>query len=610
MLRKLICIVLILALSCGATACSKAPEQDKVNNQGAQKVPPEIKEIRAFIKGQKVSVLDMEDEIDTGVMAGSLGGASLTLDKTKTAPVSYMPLGGPFSMEVEDDGGNTWRLDIPDNALPYVQTISMQLTSDIQSDVVSGQISGGIVFQPEGLQFTIPATLTVTGPMVSENTCVFAGDSKGKNLGFASAEVNANQLMVSIEHFSSDLVYTPETDAEVNELSDKAYKAYKEVLKEVKAFLKTPIGVPPVPPDYTFTCKDEDGENAGDLRNRALDMYVEKVRMPERELARRLLDAGRCASLLGADNDGIYYAQLLQERAVKKVDKLIETYKYDTEKLIPVSQATMIITKEAYLLGVDIPPAEHYLGIFYDWTVKALDEELRKIREKHNYKAMGTVLALIRDTAFLASGSGSRDLTQEYLQKLTKAMSFTFNYDVSLFSGIANQKMALTGKGEISLQYDPARWLYYEGSGEGEYLSYSGSSSSVTTIDFPNAYPVKARIVDFSPCTSQTVDVWVDTIGAEKEVWYNKLLDMYFDDNYNFVNFMAKKLFNEYKCQEALDPGDSSMAEGYIFKLPFRNGSAIMASEGFTRTDTINYPEEGSATGSITYVIEIRHTPK
>ncbi len=611
--KKFICIVLMLALFCGAAACGKAPERDKNNTQaGAEKTkaPPEIEGLRAFIEAQEVSLLDMGDKINTDVIIGSLGEASLTLDENKLASVNYVPLGGSFSMELKDNGGNTWRLDIPENALPYVETISMQLTSDIQSDALSGQFSGGVVFQPEGVQFMIPATLTVSGPMVAENTCVFAGDSMGKSLDFASADINVNQLMVSIAHFSSDLVYTPETDAEAKELSDKGYKAYKEVLNEVKAFLKTPIGVPPVPPDYTFTCKDEDGESSTDLRNRALDIYVEKVRMPERELARKLLDIGRWASLLGADNDGIYYAQLLQERAVKKVDKLIETYKYDTQKLIPVYQATSIITKDAYLIGADIPPAEHYLGIFYDWTIKALDEELRKIREEHNYKAMGTVIALIRDTAFLASGSGHEDLTQEYLQKLTKAMSFTFNYDVSLFSGIAKQKMALTGKGEISLQYDPARWLYYEGSGEGEYLSYSGSSSSVTTIDFPNAYPVKARIVDFSPCTSQTVDLWVDTIGAEKEVWYNKLLDMRFDDNYNFVNFMAGKLFNEYKCQEGIDPGDSNMAEGYIFKLPFRNGNAIMASEGFTRTDTINYPEEGNATGSITYVIEIRHTPK
>ncbi len=71
------------------------------------------------------------------------------------------------------------------------------------------------------------------------------------------------------------------------------------MLNEVKAFLKTPIGVPPVPPDYTFTCKDEDGESSTDLRNRALDIYVEKVRMPERELARKLLDIGRWAFIGG-----------------------------------------------------------------------------------------------------------------------------------------------------------------------------------------------------------------------------------------------------------------------------------------------------------------------
>jgi hypothetical protein len=214
----------------------------------------------------------------------SLGNAVMTPDANRKASVRYTPLGGPVSLELADAEGNTWRLDIPENALPYGETITMQLMNSIQSGVVSGKLNSGIILQPEGLQFTIPAALTITGHKAADKSYVFSGNKAGENLNFDSRTVKGNKLTVEVEHFSSYIVYTPTTAEQFQQAQEMAAASYKEVLKEVKAFLKTPISLPPIPPDYTFICKEEDGENASTVRNRALDMYIESVLQPEKDL--------------------------------------------------------------------------------------------------------------------------------------------------------------------------------------------------------------------------------------------------------------------------------------------------------------------------------------
>lgn len=96
------------------------------------------------------------------------------------------------------------------------------------------------------------------------------------------------------------------------------------------------------------------------------------------------------------------------------------------------------------------------------------------------------------------------------------------------------------------------------------------------------------------------MDVQADTIGARTEVWYNPELNLKSSDEYNFVNFMAEQLFQDYRQEDG----------NYLFKVPFANNFALMGEESFSKTASLSYPEEGSASGSITYTIRIEHTPK
>jgi hypothetical protein len=543
-------------------------------------------------------VLLSENAEETTGSGYSLGSAAMTPDDSKLAAVSYSPLGGAVFLELQDSSGNLWHLDIPENALPYGENITMQLSENITSDVVSGKLNAGVILEPEGLQFTIPATLTIKGPAAADQTYVFSGDHAGDNLNFAQPKVDADSLKVTVQHFSSYIVYQPIGDSQIQEAADLAAESYKAVLDEVKAFLKTPVSAPLIPADYSFECKEEDGENASQYRNRALDAYINSVMQPESDLARRLLGSGYEVAKLGGETDAFYYAGLLIERDLKKADKLIRTYMNDNDKLIPVMNLTFKVMKEMQALGLDVPSG--YLQTFSEWMARAADEQIRKIREEHNYKALGPAIALAKGSAIMESDfSASTQFTQKFMEKIKKAMTFKVKYEASLFSGIANQKITLEGEAEV-LFLDGNNENYYTGTGKGKYLSYSHSGPSVTTIDFPNEYPVKMKFVDFSPCTSEKIKVQVDTIGSKNEVWYNPELDERFADQYGFVNFMAGELFNEYKNESG----------EFVFEVPFHNNNVIMGDGSFVMTDTVNYPEEGNASGSISYKLEIRHTPK
>ncbi len=81
---------------------------------------------------------------------------------------------------------------------------------------------------------------------------------------------------------------------------------------------------------------------------------------------------------------------------------------------------------------------------------------------------------------------------------------------------------------------------------------------------------------------------------AEIEVWYDPVFNERSSDEYGFVNYIAKELFKDHLYESG----------GYLFEVPFQNKNAIIGKENFTKTGSLSYPEEGNATGGITYNIE------
>ena len=203
-IKKCLCLFLTVAMLLGLCSCGKS--SDDPGDTEKQEVLPDQEVL--------LENTSTQDEVESFY---SLGSAAMTPDQNNIASVDYSPMGGAVFLELKDGAGNQWRLDIPENALPYGETISMQLSESNTTDIVSGKLNAGVLLQPEGLQFIIPATLTVTGPVASDQTCVFFGNHSGDDLNFAPSDVASDNLKVQVEHFSAYIVYQPTGDAQVQE---------------------------------------------------------------------------------------------------------------------------------------------------------------------------------------------------------------------------------------------------------------------------------------------------------------------------------------------------------------------------------------------------------
>lgn len=196
-----------------------------------------------------------------------------------------------------------------------------------------------------------------------------------------------------------------------------------------------------------------------------------------------------------------YYAGLLLQRDLRKADKLIAAYQNYNEKLIPVMNLTFKIIKEMGALGMDVPSG--YMETFSEWMKRAADEQLRRIKEEHDYKALGPAIALFKGGAIMTSDfSASSEFTQKYLEKIKKAMTFRLKFEISAYAGIAEQRMTLSGEAEI-LFLDENNENSFTGTGTGKYLSYTHSGPGITKLDLQTNTPLKSGLLISLPATAK-----------------------------------------------------------------------------------------------------------
>ncbi|MDD4496463.1 MAG: hypothetical protein PHV32_19335 [Eubacteriales bacterium] len=96
---------------------------------------------------------------------GVVEDLSFKVNRSAAAATEYG--GTEASVEVVDAKGLTWQLNIPKNVVPDKCTITLTPLTDIKGEHKKDGLSG-ILMEPDGLEFTEPATLTVTGPDVDK----------------------------------------------------------------------------------------------------------------------------------------------------------------------------------------------------------------------------------------------------------------------------------------------------------------------------------------------------------------------------------------------------------------------------------------------------------
>jgi len=104
--------------------------------------------------------------------------------------------------------GTHFSLQIPPNALPEAQEITITPIADIPDLPFSGGLLGGVHFEPEGLVLFAGATLTITPSSIPEpQTIIPAGYREGGlYLHLYPMLIKGDDLLFSVSHFSGILV--------------------------------------------------------------------------------------------------------------------------------------------------------------------------------------------------------------------------------------------------------------------------------------------------------------------------------------------------------------------------------------------------------------------
>jgi hypothetical protein len=130
------------------------------------------------------------------------GTVQIMRDESRTSSAVIGPEGGTVSTSAAD--GATYALQIPAGAFASEQTISLTPVTQIVNLPLTEGLVAAVHFAPEGLQFSTPATLTVTVPPGADLTRVlgFVYDGDGDNVRLSLIERLGPVVTLQIAHFS------------------------------------------------------------------------------------------------------------------------------------------------------------------------------------------------------------------------------------------------------------------------------------------------------------------------------------------------------------------------------------------------------------------------
>ncbi len=430
---------------------------------------------------------------------GSLGSASFNLDIARSQSVDYLADGQGVTLQATDAGGLTWTLEIPGDALMEPKTIKMTPLTAIAANT-PGSLAGGILLEPDGLQFLSAAILKVTGPGAENYKLILTGNQDGSGLEFAAVIAAAEGAAAEIFHFSS--YFEPSGDPVIQGYQAAALADFENAKIAALDLLKKPITVPPAP-SVKYNCM---GTGAYMDPEPMLKEYVEQVNTPERVVIARLLGAGRTLALLGSSSDEpIDLARKVQSRILKKVKVLITTYQPQPEKFAAVAKVALRAWRESALFGGESSPE-----LLLPWAQKVRDHYINELRTNHDYSVIPALLPLARWAVILGDPKG-------YIEEIKKAMTFKVTFDNTTTAEGTGGYMIFGLHGDIDVKkLLTDKW---EGTGQGEYVSFQAVDD--VQMVMPNSFPVTVSMEKLDACVNKSVDVFVNTFGADTETFFN-----------------------------------------------------------------------------------------
>jgi len=317
-----------------------------------------------------------------------LGDLPFSTAPSSLPTATYQPGSASFELELAAPDGYIWTLQVPALALGRPTDISMTALENLAADEIPGQFVSGVLLEPDGLRFDVPATLTVTGGLPEAVMVVLGGGHDGTAMDLAMA-VDGSLASAQVTHFSSYAADNVD-QAQLDQLTARADAQYQELQRRASEVVADrPLRIP-VPPALPLRCASGDEATANEA---AMSAFRDAFADAEIVLAQKMLAVGTDLQLLGTEADVFSTEQQLLARSLSKARMLFLEYGNDARYLPAVGAVLLNALKNAQLLGTDDPEiaadfAE--LATMYRSQIRSLLDELIEQHEYRNVRAVAT----------------------------------------------------------------------------------------------------------------------------------------------------------------------------------------------------------------------------
>jgi len=586
-------IIILVSSGCSSPA-SKAPAPASVDSpQAAPQSPAPSADYSEIEEVESVAQIVDGPLTPVEISYPSLGSIAFEPDLSATTSAEYVPHRETV-LELTDAAGLTWSLTVPMYALETSQTLTMTALANTRSQDVPGSLSGGLLLEPDGLLFNLPATLTVAGNDAAGVPFVLTGRNDGSAIGVANMDAPA---VASISHFSTVYLTWVEQEQIMEQMYQKLNESEKALFQQAKQLLKNPNLAVPVPPSMPLECTSEaDAKAYAEL----LKKFMVEAYQPEGELIGELLAIKRGKALLGREQELVLTLEnRLLTRMVKKVRLLMKTYYGQEEKLNAVGTLAMKVATDVQLLdpGSEVLFAEE----IKEWSESLIDKMVEEIRTQHDYRKINAVWKM----AYWASLLGSKRAWAEEIQaKMERVLQFQMKLNWEM--GIEGESRYVV-EGEFPMRFLPkvSGMSALTGSGKAEMLSADFESDEDWWVEAP-PFHVEAIITGFDVCGLNayvTINRFfpreenhftLDSDGEVMEIGPMPLMEIAWNAAYED---RKKSGISWYEAGEVSDQ--------YTFELNLRNKDVIAVSD----MDEVVQPGE---TGTLLswFTVELTHTPK
>jgi len=423
----------------------------------------------------------------------SLGSASFTVDPSNRVVGEATARGGDLELQLTDSAGLTWSLRVPALAMGAPQVISMTALTDLDRGDITGNLVGGVLLEPDGLQFDAPVTLSVAGAALRGTTLILGGAPDGSEMAFTlpgDADAGASALLLHFSAYAADDL----DDPQIAQMLEQARQQYKALADQARALLKDGDIDVPRPPSVPLRCTDEDETRDN---QESLDAFARAFGDPEMTLIGKMLAAQRNLQLLGEPDTGFSLEVRLLGRQARKARLLIDEYGQDVDNLPAITSAVLGVARNLQLLGGDDDGTAGQLvaelPALYERAIEALLDELVA---DHEYRNIGAILEAARALQLLGSSSGYT--TEALFERLAGALNFDLEltYTAQL---VDNQHWVLEASFPVSFDTSGVSVSTLIGSGTGSLISFVHDDWPELYVVAPD-FEVGATVEEFLPC--------------------------------------------------------------------------------------------------------------